>query len=319
MGWYIARRLVLSLPILLGITIILFAILQLSPGDPLGVYAANPNLSPEVRAQIIAHYGLDKPIPIQYLNWLEGLARGDWGTSFLENRPVSQVVMDRLPVTLRIMGLSFLLGTLVAIPLGIVSAILRGSRVGGFIGPATLIGMSIPPFFSGLVLIIVFGVKLDWFPFVYSSDPAGSGLSGFANQARQLVLPLLVLGLYQIGIMTRFVRAAMLDVLHHDYIRTGRAKGLPERAVILNHGFRNALIPIVTLIALNIPALFTGAIIVEHLFAIPGIGRLLVNSVLVSDYMVVMAIVFVVAVLTLLSNLIADVINARLDPRTAIT
>jgi peptide/nickel transport system permease protein len=310
MGWFIARRLLISIPIVFGVTVILFAILQLSPGDPLGVYAANPNLSPEVRARIVAHYGLDQPLPVQYLQWVEGLVRGDWGTSFLENRPVTEVVVERLPVTLRVMGLSFLIGLLISIPLGVISAVRHRSISGAIVGPLTLVGVSIPPFFSGLILIIIFGVKLGWLPFVYSTEPRG-----FIDDVRQLVLPLAVLSLYQVGVMTRFVRSAMLEVLAQDYLRTGRAKGLSERTIVFSHAFRNAAIPLVTLIALNIPAVFTGAIIVEQLFSIPGIGRLLINSVLSSDYLVVMAIVLVFAILTVLCNLLADITYVLLDPR----
>lgn len=312
---YILRRLLISIPILIGITIILFAILQLSPGDPLGIYAANPNLTPEVRAQIVAHYGLDQPAPVQYLHWAGGLVRGDWGTSFLENRPVTDVVLDHLPITLKIMGLSFLISLAIAIPLGILCAVRQHTPLGSLLSMLTSLGVAIPPFFSGLVLIIVIGVKLDWLPFIYMSSTGTTGIAGLIDRAEQLALPLLVLGFYQVGFMTRFVRSAMLEVLQLDYLRTGRAKGLPERAVILEHGFRNALIPVVTMVALHIPAMFTVVVIVEQLFAIPGAGSLLVTSVLSSDYLVVMGVVLVFAALTLICNLFADVAYAMLDPR----
>src|SRR5215217_6747477 len=264
MAGYVARRLVTSIPILIGFSLLLFVILQLSPGDPLGIYAANPNITPETRAQIIHHYGLDQPLAIQYARWVEGLFTGDWGQSFFENRPVTHVVLDRLPVTLRVMGTAFLLSLLVAVPIGIVSAVKQYSLLDHVLTTVSFVGLSVPPFFSGLVLIIFFGVQLKWLPFVYTSQVPETGWQGAIVQVKQLILPLMVLGLYQVGVMTRYIRAAMLDVLRLDYIRTGRAKGLPERTLLLRHGLRNALIPVVTLIALNVPAIFTGAIIVEQ-------------------------------------------------------
>jgi peptide/nickel transport system permease protein len=315
MGRYIARRLVTAIPILIGISVVLFVILHLSPGDPLSIYAANPNVTPEVKAQIVHHYGLDQPLAVQYLRWAEGLFTGDWGQSFFENRPVTQVVLDRLPVTLRVMGTAFLLSLLVAFPIGILSAVKQYSLLDHVLTTVSFVGLSVPPFFSRLVLIIVFGVKLKWLPFVYTSQVPATGWHGAVVQVKQLILPLMVLGLYQVGVMTRYIRAAMLEVLHLDYMRTGRAKGLPEGTLLLRHGLRNALLPVVTLIALYVPAIFTGAIITEQIFAIPGIGRLLINSIQNNDYLVVMAIVFIYAVLTVLCNLAADVAYALLDPR----
>jgi peptide/nickel transport system permease protein len=315
MGKYIARRLVTLVPILVGISVVLFAILQLSPGDPLSIYAANPNVTPEVKAQIARHYGLDQPLTVQYLRWLTGLFTGDWGQSYFENRPVTQVVLDRLPVTLRVMGSAFVLSLVIAFPIGILSAVKQHSIWDHLLTTWSFVGLSVPPFFSGLVLIIVFGVELKWLPFVYSSQLPETGVDRFVAEIKQLVLPLLVLGLFQVGVMTRYIRAAMLEVLHLDYIRTGRAKGLRERTVLGRHALRNAMLPVITLIALTIPGIFTGAIITEQIFSIPGIGRLLINSIVTSDYLVVMAIVFIYAVLTVLCNLVADVAYGLLDPR----
>lgn len=315
MGRYIARRLVTAVPILIGISVVLFAILHLSPGDPLSIYAANPNITPEVKARIVHHYGLDRPLAVQYLRWVRGLVTGDWGQSFFENRPVTDVVRDRLPITLTVMGAAFGLSLLLAFPIGVVSAVKQYSFLDHVLTTTSFVGLSVPPFFSGLLLIIVFGVKLGWLPFVYTSHVAEGGLTALAIQVKQLILPLAVLGLYQVGVMTRYIRAAMLEVLHLDYIRTGRAKGLPERAILLRHGLRNAMLPVITLIALNVPAIFAGAIITEQMFSIPGIGRLLINSIVNNDYLVVMAIVFIYAVLTVVSNLAADVAYGLLDPR----
>jgi peptide/nickel transport system permease protein len=315
MGRYVARRLVTAVPILIGISIVLFLILHLSPGDPLSIYAANPNITPEVKAQIIHHYGLDQPLAVQYLRWARGLFTGDWGQSYFENRPVTHVIADRLPVTLRVMGAAFVLSLVLAFPIGIISAVKQYSLLDHLLTTVSFVGLSVPPFFSGLVLIIVFGVKLRWLPFVYTSHVPETGLNGLLVQVKQLVLPLTVLALYQVGVMTRYIRAAMLEVLHLDYVRTGRAKGLPERTILTRHALRNALLPVITLIALNVPGIFTGAIITEQIFSIPGIGRLLINSILNSDYLVVMAIVFIYAVLTVLCNLAADVAYGLLDPR----
>jgi peptide/nickel transport system permease protein len=315
MGRYIARRLMMAVPILIGISIVLFLILHFSPGDPLSIYAANPNVTPEVKAQIAHHYGLDQPLAVQYLRWARGLFVGDWGQSFFENRPVTHVVADRLPVTLRVMGAAFVLSLLLAFPIGVISAVKQHSPLDHLLTTVSFVGLSVPPFFSGLVLIIVFGVKLRWLPFVYTSQVPEAGVRGLVVQGKQLILPLAVLGLYQVGVMTRYIRAAMLEVLHLDYIQTARAKGLPERTLLVRHGLRNALLPVITLVALTIPGIFTGAIITEQIFSIPGIGRLLINSILNNDYLVVMAIVFTYAVLTVLCNLAADVAYALLDPR----
>jgi peptide/nickel transport system permease protein len=315
MGRYVARRLLMAVPILIGISIVLFLILHLAPGDPLSIYAANPNVTPEVKAQIAHHYGLDQPLAVQYLRWARGLFTGDWGQSFFENRPVTHVVADRLPVTLRVMGAAFVLSLLLAFPIGVISAVKQHSPLDHLLTTVSFVGLSVPPFFSGLVLIIVFGVKLRWLPFVYTSQVPQAGVRGLVVQGKQLVLPLAVLGLYQVGVMTRYIRAAMLEVLHLDYVQTARAKGLGERTVLVRHGLRNALLPVVTLIALTVPGIFTGAIITEQIFSIPGIGRLLIDSILTNDYLVVMAIVFVYAVLTVLCNLAADVAYGLLDPR----
>lgn len=315
MARYIIHRLLTSIPMLIGISIILFVIVHLSPGDPLSIYAANPNITPEMKAQIRHHYGLDQPLPVQYLKWAQGLFTGDWGQSFFENRPVTHVILDRLPTTLEVMGSAFLLSLLVAFPLGVLSAVRQYSLLDHLLTTTSFVGLSVPPFFSGLVLIIVFGVQLHWLPFVYSSDIQAAGLQRLSLEIKQMVLPLVVLGLYQVGVMTRYIRAAMLEVLKLDYMRTGRAKGLPERTVVVRHGLRNAMLPVITMIALNIPAIFTGAIITEQIFSIPGIGRLLINSITNNDYLVVMALVFIYAILTVLSNLAADVAYGILDPR----
>ena len=315
MGRYLIRRLLTAIPILIGISMLLFAIIHLAPGDPLSIYAANPNVTPEMKAQIRHHYGLDQPLPVQYLKWAQGLFTGDWGQSFFENRPVTAVILDRLPTTLVVMGSAFLLSLLLAFPLGVISAVRQYSLLDHLLTTASFIGLSVPPFFSGLVLIIVFGVQFHWLPFVYSSDIQAQGLHGLPSEIKQLILPLLVLGLYQVGVMTRYIRASMLEVLNLDYIRTGRAKGLPERTVIVRHGLRNAMLPVITMIALSIPAIFTGAIITEQIFSIPGIGRLLINSITNNDYQVVMALVFIYAILTVLSNLGADIAYGILDPR----
>jgi peptide/nickel transport system permease protein len=314
---YVARRVIAAIPSLVGISVILFAIIHLGPGDPLSVYGANPNITPEVRAQIMHQYGLDLPLPLQYARWASGFIVGDWGTSYFENRPVNQVVLDRLPTTLLVMGLAFVISLLLAVPIGVVSAIKQYSVLDHLLTTVSFLGISVPSFFSGLVLIIIFGVELKWLPFVFQGDLPITGPDAILTEAKQLVLPLAVLALYYVGIMARYVRSALLEVMHQEYVRTARAKGLPERSVLALHCLRNALQPVITLVALNIPGIFTGAIITEQIFSIPGVGRLLVNSITNSDYLVVMAIVFLYAVLMILCNLVADVAYAVVDPRVS--
>ncbi|PAY07268.1 MULTISPECIES: ABC transporter permease [Bradyrhizobium] len=314
MSQYILRRLMIAIPSLLGISVVLFVVLALAPGDPFSELATNPNVPPEVQAALRAKFGLDDPIYLRYLHWITAMAHGDWGFSFVSRVDVDTLILQRLPTTLYVVGSSQLLALLIAIPVGVYAATRPYSLFDQLANTFAFIGFSLPTFFTGILFILVFSVKLDWLPFVYTSVP-GSGIPWLLEMIRQAIMPVMVLGLFQAASMTRFVRSAMLDVIRLDYVTTARAKGLGQAKVIVKHVMRNAMIPVVTLIALQMPAVFGGAIVTEQIFRIPGIGSLLISSILANDTPVVMAVTFVFACLVVLFNLIADVLYGWLDPR----
>ncbi|GKQ54241.1 ABC transporter permease [Bradyrhizobium sp. Ce-3] len=314
MSQYILRRLMIAIPSLLGISLVLFVVLALAPGDPFSELATNPNVPPEVQAALRAKFGLDDPIYLRYLHWLAAMAQGDWGFSFVSRVDVDTLILQRLPTTLYVVGSSQLLALLIAIPVGVFAATRPYSIFDQLANTFAFIGFSLPTFFTGILFILIFSVKLDWLPFVYTEVP-GSGIKWALEMIRQAIMPVMVLGLFQAASMTRFVRSAMLDVIRLDYVTTARAKGLGQAKVIVKHVMRNAMIPVVTLIALQIPAVFGGAIVTEQIFRIPGIGSLLISSILANDTPVVMAVTFVFACLVVLFNLIADVLYGWLDPR----
>jgi peptide/nickel transport system permease protein len=312
---YLVRRLLLALPSLLGISVILFAVLALAPGDPFSDLATDPSIPPSVAAALRAKFGLDDPIYLRYFHWLFAMLHGDWGYSFASRINVSTLILQRLPTTLAVIGASQVLALLVAVPVGVYAGIRPYSVFDQVAGSLALIGFSLPTFFTGLVLILVFSVDLHWLPFVYRTDIGGSGLALVWAYIRQAIMPVLVLGLFQGAAWTRFVRASVLDVARLDYVTTARAKGLSNRAVVVKHIVRNALIPVVTLVALQMPIVFGGAIITEQIFRVPGIGSLLISAILANDTPVIMAVTFVFACLVILFNLIADLLYGWLDPR----
>ncbi|TWC00726.1 peptide/nickel transport system permease protein [Bradyrhizobium macuxiense] len=314
MSQYILRRLMIAIPSLLGISVVLFVVLALAPGDPFSELATNPNVPPEVQAALRTKFGLDDPIYLRYLHWLAAMVQGDWGFSFVSRINVDTLILQRLPTTLYVVGSSQLLALLIAIPVGVFAATRPYSLFDQLANTFAFIGFSLPTFFTGILFILVFSVKLDWLPFVYTDVP-GSGIPWLLEMIRQAIMPVMVLGLFQAASMTRFVRSAMLDVIRLDYVTTARAKGLGQAKVIVKHVMRNAMIPVVTLIALQMPAVFGGAIVTEQIFRIPGIGSLLISSILANDTPVVMAVTFVFACLVVLFNLIADVLYGWLDPR----
>jgi len=314
-GRYILRRLLISIPTLLAISAVLFAILALAPGDPMSQFALNPEVPPEVRERVKASLGLDQPLPIRYAKWIGGIVTGDFGFSFATRGPVTDLIVQRLPNTLLVLGVAYTISVLIAIPIGILSAVRRYSFFDYGATTIAFIGISVPTFFTGLLLIIIFAVKLKWFPFLYDSRVVVHDLDTLGQQLRQSIMPIAVLTLFNTAQLTRYVRSEMLENLPQDYVRTARAKGLHERPVIARHVLRNSLIPVVTLIALGIPTIFTGAIITEQIFAIPGIGHLLVKSIFSTDTPVVLAITFLFAALVVFFNLVADVLYAVLDPR----
>jgi peptide/nickel transport system permease protein len=311
---YLVRRLLISAVTLVVISMVIFGILKIAPGDPLASFASNPNVPIEVRQRIRAQMGLDDPIPVQYAKWSTEYAQGNWGNSFLSRQPARDIVFERVPVTLKIVGTAYLLSILIAIPVGVISAIRQYSAFDQVATTFAFLGYSLPTFFSGLVLIVIFSFKLDWFPFVYDDTT-----KGFWPDVKQSILPVTVLGLAGSASLTRYVRASMLEVISQDYVRTARAKGLREQSVVIFHAMRNAMIPVITIMALQIPEIFGGAIITEQIFRVPGIGSLLIESIESADHPVVLGIAMGVAVLVVLFNVIADIIYALLDPRIKLT
>jgi peptide/nickel transport system permease protein len=314
-GSYILRRLLIALPSLLGISIVLFTVLALAPGDPFEELATNPNVPAEVRLLLRAKFGLDDPIWQRYFRWLSAMMQGDWGFSFISRVDVDKLILQRVPVTLAVIGASQILALLIALPVGIYSAAKPYSWFDRIASTLAFIGFSLPTFFTGLLLIYLFSITLGWLPFVYSSDISATGWRWWWEQLRQSIMPVLVLGLFQAASWTRYVRSAMLDVIRLDYVTTARSKGLKERVVVMKHVVRNALIPVVTLVAMQMPAVFGGAIVTEQIFRIPGIGSLLIDAILRNDTPVIMAVTFVFACLVILFNLIADLLYGWLDPR----
>src|SRR6195256_5979611 len=298
-----------------GITLLLFTVLALAPGDPFGELASNPAVPPEVRAALRAKFGLDDPILSRYLHWLAAMLQGDWGFSFVSRMNVDTLILQRLPTTLIVIGSAQLLAIVVALPVGVLAATRPYSVFDQIANTFAFIGFSLPTFFTGLLLILVFSVSLGWLPFVYRVDIAATGWHWYWENFKQAIMPVAVLGLFQAASYTRYVRSAVLDVIRLDYVTTARSKGLNESKVIVKHVVRNALIPVVTLVALQMPAVFGGAIVTEQIFRVPGIGSLLISSILANDTPVIMAVTFVLSCLVILFNLIADILYGWLDPR----
>ncbi len=315
MGTYIIRRVLTAIPTLIVISMVIFAILKLAPGDPLAQFAANPNVPPEVRQNIRRQLGLDDPIPVQYAKWAGEWVQGNWGFSFASRTDVRPLISGRLGTTLYVIGLSYALALLIAIPIGILSAVKQYSIFDQVATTIAFFGFSLPTFFSGLLMILLFSVRLGWLPFIYESNTAHDGLLGLWERLKFAALPVLVLGFFQAAQLMRYTRASMLENIKLDYVRTARAKGLRERTVVYTHVLRNAMIPIITIIALNLPGIFSGAVVTETIFRVPGIGSLLINSIQSSDTPVVMSVVFITSILVVTFNLLADVIYGVLDPR----
>jgi len=325
MGTFILRRTLGAIPLLLFVSIAVYGLLQLAPGGPTSMYLRRgAGMNGDDLAKLEESLGLNEPFYVQYWRWLGNVLQGDFGMAITSSRSVSAEILDRLPNTIYLMGSAWLLTLLLAIPIGIYSAMRQYTKFDHAVTAFTFIGQSIPTFWFGLLLILLFYMKLDN-PF--TGDPLlpsggirtiGEDLHGWAmvkDRILHLILPVTMLSLGWIAWYSRFLRATMLEVIHLDYVRTARAKGLNERVVILKHAFRNAAIPLVTLMALDLPALFTGALFAEVIFSWPGMGRLFFQAAERRDYGLLMAIIMITSVLIILSNLIADLIYARLDPR----
>ena len=315
MGRYITRRLLIAIPTIAVISFVIFAILALAPTDPLSQFGADPRVPPVVRANIRHSLGLDDPWPVRYVKWVTSLATGNFGYSFMSHTPVIGLIMERLPNTLAVVGVAYVIGVFLAIPIGMISAVRRYSVFDHLATTFAFVGFSVPTFFTGLLLIIIFSINLHWFPFIYDSRLQITGLDSFFAQMKQSIMPITVLALFNTATIARYTRAEMLEHLPLDYVRTARSKGILERLVVVRHVLRNSLIPVVTLVALGIPAVFGGAIVTEQIFRVPGIGELLIRSIGDGDTPVVAGILLIFAVLVVLFNLAADVLYAVLDPR----
>jgi peptide/nickel transport system permease protein len=312
---YILRRLLITIPAVFGISVVLFTVLALSPGDPFSDLASNPAIPPEVAAGLRAKFGLDDPVWLRYLHWLSAMVQGDWGFSFASRMDVDKLILQRLPITLVVIGSAQLLAILVALPVGVLAGTRPYSVFDQIANTFAFIGFSLPTFFTGLLLILVFSVNLDWLPIVYRADLNSTGWTWVWEEIKQSIMPVTVLGLFQGASLVRYVRSAVLDVVRLDYITTARSKGIGERAVIARHVVRTALIPVVTLVALQMPIVFGGALVTEQIFRVPGIGSLLISAMLANDTPVVMGVTFVFACLVVFFNFIADILYGWLDPR----
>ena len=328
---YTIRRLILSVPTLLFISLVIFLLLKLAPGDPM---ASQPlTIPPEVRERMREALGVGAPWYIAFPKWLyqffvvEPLHFFDamLGTTWAEGQqrviswqtrsPVMDIVVQRLPQTLWVVGTAYVVAILIALPIGIYSAYRQYSwfdNAGTFV---TMVGFSVPPFFSGVLVIVIFSVQLGWFPSIYDTTHRVTDWASFKVQLQQMVMPVMVLALQITSQLSRFMRASMLDNLNQDYVRTARAKGLGEKTVVLVHVLRNSLIPVVTVIALGIPSIFGGAIITEQVFKVNGIGQLLITAIQANDLPMVQTLTFIFAILIVLFNLIADILYGILDPR----
>jgi peptide/nickel transport system permease protein len=299
---YVIRRLIASVPVILGATLIVFSILHLTKGDPVSLMVSH-RATEERKEELRHQLGLDRPIYVQYARWIYGVMRGDLGDSIVAKRPVLDLILNRLPFTLRLTVTALLLSTIAGIPIGVLSAVKQYSFLDYSSMSVALVGLSMPGFWLGLMLMLLFGLKLGWVPI--------SGHIGI----KSLILPSLTLALPETAMIARLIRSEMLEVIHDDYILTARAKGLRETIVIYKHALRNAIIPVVVYLFLGIPWLVSGAVVIETVFAWPGMGQLMYRSIVAKDFPIVQGIVFIIALLTVLCNLLGDVLTGLLDPR----
>lgn len=299
---YLVQRLLLSIPVVLGVTLVVFSILFLTPGDPVRMMAG-PRAAEERVQEIRQQLGLDRSVPVQYLSWLSRILQGDLGVSIAAKRPVAQLIGEQIPFTLRLAVTALIVGTLLGITLGVVAAVKQNGWMDYTITYTSLFWFSMPGFWLGLMLILVFGIWLRWLP-----------ISG-ARSDYALILPALTLALPQMGALARLVRTEMLDVLREEYIRTAYAKGVPRHLTLYRHALRNAMIPVAVLLFLSLPWLLGGAVVVETIFAWPGMGRLMYTALTQKDFPVVQALLLIIALSTVLANLMGDVVTALLDPR----
>ncbi len=318
---FLLRRFLTLIITFFGITIISFSIIHLAPGGPLSPFTEfNPKITPEYREKLIKMYGLDKPLYIQYWNWLKGIAKLDFGKSFsLDQRPVWDKIKERLPITIFINALSLILILLFSIPLGVYSAVRAGSIFDRITTVITFIGYAMPSFWLAIILMMIFGVKLQWLPISGLHSTIGyeemTTLQKIWDWTKHLICPLFVATFGGVAGVLRYVRNSMYEVLKADFILFAKAKGLPDNVIIYKHALRNALLPLITILGLSLPGLVGGSVIFETIFGIPGVGQLMWQSVMARDYPVIMANLFLISLLTLLGNFLADIGYALADPR----
>jgi len=313
MGKYITRRVLQMIPLMIGISLIIFLIIQAAPGGPEGMMLQSGlTIDPAVIEAYRHRLGVDQPIYIQYFRWFSAALSGDLGISYTSTRPVWVMILERLPATLELMAVSFLLAAVIAIPMGIYSALHQYSPFDFTATFFSFLGIAMPVFWFGLILQLVFSVKLGWLPVAGTGTVGSESLS---DHIKHLILPSIVLSLHYIAGWSRYMRSSMLGVIRADYIRTAYAKGMVERMVVLNHAVKNALIPVITIMALHMAALFSGAVITETIFAWPGIGRLFIQSMNSRDYPVLMGILMMGSFMVVIFNLFADIVYGWLDPR----
>ncbi|HEX4768558.1 MAG TPA: ABC transporter permease [Lichenihabitans sp.] len=314
MASFILNRLWQSLILIAGVSVIGFGLMELAPGGPLAVYTLNPTVTSQDIERIKVIFGLDQPAYVQYLKWAGNFLAGNWGYSFFGGRPVAGIVLERIPATLLLMCTSLSLAMVIGVAVGMLGAVRRYSVFDYLATTWAMVALSLPTFWFGLVAIYIFAVELGWFPAGGIGTLGGEG-GGILDMLHHLALPAGILALVLVAQWSRYARSAMLEVLNQDFMRTARAKGLSGRRVLFQHGFRAALVPLVTLMGLQLPLLLGGALVTETVFSWPGMGLLFVNSLSMRDYPVLMAILMLSAVAVVLGNLLADVLNALIDPR----
>jgi peptide/nickel transport system permease protein len=310
---YILKRLMQSIPLLIGVSIIGFAMMHLSPGGPLAVYTLNPTITAQDIERIKHVFGLDQPIYIQYLKWAWGMFTGNWGTTFFGGRPVLDVIMERVPATFLLMGSGMAVAMLIGMLIGILGAVKRYSIFDYLATTGAMVALSFPTFWFGLMTIFIFALKLGWLPSGGMYTLGGD--EGILDLITHLILPTLVLALVLVAQWSRYTRSSFLEVIHQDYIRTAKSKGLGSGRILFRHAFPNAVAPLIALAGVQLPWLFSGALVTETIFGWPGMGRLFVDALTMKEYPVLMGLIMVTAMAVIIGNLLADVINALIDPR----
>ncbi len=310
---YIIKRLMQAVPLLIGVSIIAFAMMHLAPGGPLAVYTLNPTITAQDIERIKHVFGLDQPIYVQYLKWAYGMFSGNWGYTFFGGRPVLNVILERLPATFLLMGSGLALAILIGMLIGILGAVKRYSIFDYLATTGAMIALSFPTFWFGLMTIFIFSLKLGWLPsggmFTLGEE------EDMLDLLTHLILPTMVLALVLVAQWSRYTRSSFLEVIHQDYIRTAKSKGLAGHRILFRHAFPNAVSPLIALAGVQLPWLFSGALVTETIFGWPGMGRLFVDSLTMKEYPVLMGMVMITAMAVIIGNLLADVVNAIIDPR----